>query len=112
MDTGEARLLAHGVGWWLWPWGDHALVVEPQVISAGQRLLVVRDWSFQDRVGELVLMDLDARTEIVVAHSVLDFSAEAACSKCGQLDPGALVALVALERTSSRNDGLWALTLP
>jgi hypothetical protein len=112
LDGGQGRLLARGVGWWLWPWGDRALVVEPQVVSAGGRLLVVRDWSFQDRVGELVLFDLDAHSETVLAYTVLDFSVEAACSKCGLLDPGAQVALVSLERSSSPNDGLWALTLP
>jgi hypothetical protein len=109
---GGHRLLAERIGWWIWPWASGSVVVEPQLQAQGQRILVVAGWSSQDRVGDLLLIDLRAGTEEVLARSVFDFTVAPRCAGCRLLEPGANVALVLQERVPSERDGLWAVTLP
>jgi hypothetical protein len=112
LATGEQRVIASDIGWWIWPWGADGIVIEPQLQYDRGRVLVITNWSLQDRVGDLVLLDPAAGTERVIARSVADFATTAPCPTCGSLDPGAPMAVVIQERRPSDRDGLWALTLP
>jgi hypothetical protein len=112
LRSGDRRVLADGIGWWIWRWNRGTVVVEPQVVTRGSRVLLVDDWSEQDRVGVLRLVDLGAHTDQVLARGVSGFGVEAPCRGCGLLDPGAPLVVAVNERTPSAQDGLWALSLP
>jgi hypothetical protein len=112
LDSGGRRRVASGIGWSIWPWNHGSVMVEPQVIARGNRVLLVDGWSEQDRVGDLRLVDLGARTNQVLAHAVAGFSVDPPCPSCDPLSPGADVVIAVYERLPSDQDGLWALTLP
>jgi hypothetical protein len=112
LRSGDRRLIADGIGWWIWRWNRGTVVVEPQVVTRGSRVLLVDDWSEQDRVGVLRLVDLGAHTDRVLARGVAGFGVEAPCRGCGLLDPGAPLVVAVSARAPSAQDGLWALALP
>jgi hypothetical protein len=80
--------------------------------AADARVLVIANWSAQDRSGDLLLVDRASGAQTVLAGGVRDFAVAPACAGCGVLDAGAALAIVRVGREAAASDGLWAAALP